>query len=345
LVRRYLPWQKKRGQRSTVSSKVGSVGEGLLFAGLLLGGSFAFIVLITSRSVDIPGFSSRTAGTGLWLSVLVLISLILIGGGGLIWTLLCVGTSVERRKALTSIAEQEIRASRMPVAREFPTIPHNSNLVNSPGIHLAYRLPCSTSTTWNLLAQAAICLMFNGLVAAMAVILVKSIIAQAINWLLLLAIVPIAFVAIRLTMRFLQQVGETVRIGPTSVEVSDLPFYPGQRYDLCLVQAGRMSLKSLKLQLACDESATFRDGTDVRVENRRVSLQRVLHCLPAEVRPGVPFVHQGELVMPEGIMHSFVAGSNSLQWKLLVEGEMQRGRKFEREFPIVVFPSQRTESG
>jgi len=340
LGRRFLPWQKKRGHRRTGSQVAGSVGEGLMFAALLLSGSFALIALLTSRIIEIPGVSTLTTGSGLWLSVLVLASLILIGAGGLVWTVLQAGTSAERRNAIASrAADIDLLSNRLPEARDYPAIPRNENLVNSPGVRLTHRLPCSTSSTWSLLALAFLCLICNGLVASFAVVLFKSFVASQPQWLFLVVLLPLTLIAARLTWHFLHRLRETVRIGPTSVEVSDVPFYPGRRYDLCLVQHGRMSLKSLKLMLACDEFATYREGTDVRIERRRVSLQKVLKCSSVDVRTGTPFVHQGELVMPEQIMHSFRASSNSIQWKLLVQGELQKGGRFEREFPIVVYPN------
>lgn len=294
--------------------------------------------------INIPGLSSLNTGSGLWLSVLVLATFILIGGGGFIWTVLRAGTSEERRKAITrKAADIELLAAGFPDASDFPTIPRSDNLLNSPGTYLSFRLPCSTSSTWQLLVLAAFSLMWNGMLAAIAVVTVKSFVRGEIRWLLVLVLIAMIVAAIRITGNFLGQVARALRIGPTSVEVSDLPLYPGQRYDIALVQAGRMSLKSLRLMLACDENATFREGTDVRVETRRVVLQKVMQCESVLVEPGASFVHQGELVMPQSIMHSFQSQSNSIQWKLLAQGETQRGDEFERVFPVVVFPSRVVE--
>ncbi len=339
MARRFQLWQKKRGHRRTGSRIAGSVGEGLLFASMLLGGSFALIALTTSRLVNIPGVSSLNTGSGLWLSVIVLTSFVLIGAGGLLWNLLTAGTSAERRKALASkAAELELLRPQFPDAKDFPTIPLNENLFNSPGVHLTYRLPCSTTPTWNLLALAVLCLMLNGLLAAVAMVVIKSFIAGSPKWILGVLMMSMFWAAVKLTWYFLAKLNETIRIGPTAIEVSDLPLFPGRRYDICITQTGRMSLRSMKVSLACDESATYREGTDVRNEVRRVSLQKVLHCDPNDVVPGTPFVHQGELVLSPEIMHSFQSSSNAIQWKLVVEGRTVRGRSFERVFPVVVFP-------
>lgn len=191
--------------------------------------------------------------------------------------------------------------------------------------------------------MAVFSLMWNGILAAIAVVTVKGFLNGEPRWLLVLVLIAMTVAAVRITSHFLGMVTRVLRIGPTSVEVSDLPLYPGQRYDIAVVQAGRMSLNSLKLMLACDEKATFREGTDVRMETRRVVFQKVMQCESIAVKPGAAFVHQGELVMPRAIMHSFQSPSNSIQWKLIAQAETQRGVEFERVFPVVVFPSRVVE--
>ncbi len=340
----FQPWQKKRRHRRTGSQVAGDVSEGVWFASVLLVGSFLLIALLTSRVIDIPLLSSLNSGSGLWLSVLVLASFVLIGGGGFVWTVLRAGTSTERRIAITRRAASiDLFSAGFYDARDFPTIPRSENLLNSPGTYLAYRLPCITTPTWHLLTLAAFTLMWNGLFAAIGLVTVGGFVAGKGSLLMLGVLVIMLVGAVRITGHFLGQVGKGLRIGPTSVEVSDLPLYPGQRYDVAVAQAGRMTLKSLKLMLASDEKATFREGTDIRMEHRRVVFQRVMQCETVSVEPGAAFVLQGELVMPESIMHSFQSPSNAVQWKLVVQAETQRGDEFERVFPVVVFPSRIVE--
>ena len=219
-----------------------------------------------------------------------------------------------------------------PDAKLYPAIPRNENLFNSPGVHLTYRLPCATSPTIRLIALAIFCLVLNGLVAAVATVVVKGLIGGNTIWLIVVSLIPMTWFAAKTTRHFLSRLSETLRIGPTSIEVSDLPLLPGRRYDICISQAGRVELKSVKVHLACDESATFRNGTDVRNESRRVSLQKVLQCSTDGPRSGHAMVHQAELVMPPKIMHSFQSNSNAVQWKFLVEGTTQAGNAFERVF-------------
>ena len=309
-----------------------------MFASMLFVGTVALIALITSRLVDIPGLSSLNTGSGLWLSIIGTSSLILIGAGGAIWTVLYAGTSTERRRAITDRADIELRAQLFPDAKKFPSIPRNENLFNSPGVHLTYRLPCATTPAINLIALAALSLIVNALVAAAATVAVKGFVSSDPHWFLMLLLLPGIYLGFRLTRSFLRQLTETIRLGATSVEVSDLPLYPGQRYEVCLSQMGRQPIESMKVYLACDESATFREGTDVRNESRRVALQKIFHCSPQELHAQPTFTHHSELVMPRNIMHSFQSSSNAVQWKLLVEGVTDTGKEFERIFPVVVYP-------
>ena len=94
------------------------------------------------RAVLVRGYSGW-----LYLSLLIPLSFIVIGGGRLIYTLVHWNSSAERR----SLAEQ--RAAQVdlfegPVdEREFPTVPADANLTNSPGTTLAYRLPIDHART------------------------------------------------------------------------------------------------------------------------------------------------------------------------------------------------------
>ena len=57
---------------------------------------------------------------------------------------------------------------------EFPTIPRDTDVTNSPGTTLAYRLPIAVTTGWQLFAAAVGCLCWNGLVALFAFLAVRK---------------------------------------------------------------------------------------------------------------------------------------------------------------------------
>ena len=127
-------------------------------------------------------------------------------------------------------------------------------------------------------------------------------------------------------------------IGPTSVEISDHPLYPGGSYDLFLTQGGRLQMRRLEVCLVCLEEATFRQGTDIRSE------RHIVHLLPMSchrdfrIEPARPFEHQCKLLVPADAMHTFVTKNNAVHWRVVVHGEAEAWPPFERSFPVIVHP-------
>jgi hypothetical protein len=335
---RLLP--KKRGHRRSDSRQFGNVGEVVFFTALLLIGSFVLVALITTRYVDIPGLPILRTGDGLWLAIIVLSSLISIGIGGLVWTLLNVTVSAERRSALAQkAAELTPDTTEFQKLREYPTLPKLDNLTNSPGTYLKHRLPQLRKPAFGLLSLMLFSLMWIVLLAVFVVVVTKSFLTGSPAWLLLVMTFLLAAVATRFTQGFLKAAQQMVREGNTSVEVSELPLYPGQRYDVSLVQSGRIPLSSVVMMLVCEENATYREGTNVRFETQRVVEWVVIE--ENEISPSADgdYIQKAELLVPEKAMHSFRAASNNIQWKLVVQGSVIKNRQFEREFPVVVYPA------
>ena len=100
---------------------------------------------------------------------LVLSSFVVIGGVGLIRTVLRVSASAERRGAMARQAsELDIVREATPRPKSYPTIPSYDGLTNSPGIELAYRLPPSSTPGWRLLATTLFTLAWNGVACVLA---------------------------------------------------------------------------------------------------------------------------------------------------------------------------------
>lgn len=339
MTRSFRIWGKKRGDRRTGSQRLGNVGEALFFAVLFLVGTFALIAVVTSYIVKLAEAEAYVSGWGLWLVLLILASLIVIGAGGMTRSIMRVGASAERRSALAKRATDiDILGDALPSGRDYPTIPRDENLTNSPGTTLAYRLPIARSPGGKLLAAALFCVGWNGLVSVIAVLAVTSHLSSRSNWFLTIFLLPFAVVGVRSVYLFLRLLLNATAIGPTNVEVSSQPFYPGHSYRVFIKQAGRISARSLRLLLVCDEEAIYRQGTDVRTEQRRVHEQQVLRERDFEIAPPKPFERQCRLVIPDHVMHSFKSNHNAIKWKLIVQGEVARWQSFERDFPVLVYP-------
>ncbi len=336
--RRFRLWEKKRGDRRTGSKLVGTAGEGIIFAALFLFGSILLATLATTESLWEGNGSHWTIW--IWMGLLVLASLILIGGGGLIYTILMVRTTAERRRALAKRATDiELLAEKLPSSKDFPNVPRDVNLTNSPGIKLAYRLPITRSPGWQLLAVGVFNLIWNGMVSWLLVLAVRKHLEGQPDWFLTALVVPFAAIGVLAMYSLFRLLLLATAIGPTSLEISDHPLLPGETYRIYLSQAGRLSVQSLTLLLICDEEATYRQGTDTRTEQRRVLEQTLFSREAFEILPGLPYEHECELRFPKDVMHSFQSDHNAVQWRLVVRGIVEKWSSFERTFPLVVYPS------
>jgi hypothetical protein len=114
---------------------------------------------------------------------------------------------------------------------------------------------------------------------------------------------------------------------------------PGHTYRLFLSQSGKLRFKSLDLTLACDEETTYRQGTESRCESRRVWQGPVWRQEQFEILRGRPFEVQCDLQVPAWAMHSFKADHNELNWKLVVQGRLAGWPRYQREFPVIVYPA------
>ncbi len=340
MARIFRLWEKKRGDRRTGSPLVGGLGEALFFGVLFLLGAMSLAYLVAARvfAATPPLYQP---GFGFWLMVLVVVSFTLIGGTGVVYTVLQVGTSAERRSAIAlRAADLDLLSETLPSQREFPTIPRDANLTNSPGIRLAYRLPVTHSGPWILFAATAFFLVWNGITAVLVMVAVRSHMSHQPDWFLTVFVVPFVLIGIWATYFFFQQMLLHTGIGPTTVEISDHPLVPGKRYQLFVSQAGRLQVQSLELALVCDEETTFRQGTDIRTQSCRVVSQPVFIAEDFKIEPSQAFERECELKIPQAVMHSFRAKHNAVHWMLVARGQARSWPSFERRFPIVVYPAE-----
>lgn len=280
----------------------------------------------------------RSSSWWVWLIFTVPVSCIVIGGAGLFYQLFAWGKSSERKAAIARRTSKLAMIGAQHKDEPLPYVPSGSSFTDSPGTTLAYRLPIASSPAWQLLVWLTVCLLWNGAVAvAVALVLGEHLVGEP-DWLRAAFILPFALIGIGLTIFFVRQLVITTAIGPTLVEISELPLLPGNRYRLFLHQPGRLHMQSLEVLLVCDEQTTFRQGTDTRKESRRVYEQPVLRQEGLEVERGRPFEAGCELEVPAGAMHSFKAGHNEINWKILVRGKPHRWREYERCFPVIVYP-------
>jgi hypothetical protein len=334
--------EKKRGERRTGSNLAGSVGEAVFCGAMFLLGVLGLATLLAMQVLQYdPG--SLAIGVGWWLMVLVMASFAVIGGVGLIRTALRVGASAERRGAMArQAADLDIVREAVPRPKHYPTVPSFEGLTNSPGIELAYRLPPSSTPGWRLLATTIFALAWNAVGCVLLVWAAQGHVARQPDWFLTIFLIPYLAVGAWAASYLLQLLRIHTGMGLTTVEISDCPLVPGREYQVVLAQQGHITVKSLELWLVCEEEATYRQGTDIRTEVRRVHEQRLAEHHDFRIEPIEPFQTTATLPLPATAMHSFHSAHNSLNWKLVVRGEVTGWPEFERGFSIVVYPGEAT---
>lgn len=280
-----------------------------------------------------------------WLAFAVPVSFLLTGGAGLAYTVLTWGKSAERQAALAKRASRiDLLEKIRRVSRNYPNIPAGTQITDSPGTRLTFRLPPAVSPAWSLIAWLLAAVLWNAVLAPFAVIVVNGFLAGQPEWTMTAFLLPFLAIGAGLGVVFFRQLLVATGVGPTYVEISELPLHPGGKYNLFLSQAGRLKMNSLEILLVCDEETTFRHGTNTRTETNRVYQQIVLRQEGFEIRSGVPFEAQCEISVPAGAMHSFRSEHNELLWKIVVKGDIARWPSFERTFPVLVHPKPNSKA-
>lgn len=343
MARVFRVWGKKRGNRRTGSPWLGTVGEVLFSSTLFVLGIVSLAALLLAQTLSSsPPFPP---GLGFWVLVLALSSFVLLGGGGVIWTVLHASATRERRSALARrAANLDLRGTGGPPADTperpaYPNIPSDANLINSPGVKLSYRLPVVQSPALRLVFASVFALVWNVSAALLIYFAVKSMLSDEPDWFLVIFIVPFLAVGVWVVRDFVRQMLIHTGIGPTNLEISGHPLRPRSAYRVYVSQGGHLAMRSLTLNLVCEEAATSQQGTDLRTETKVVFDRQIFRQTDFPIAPGLPFEHQCTVEIPDHAAHSFQSEHNAVNWKLVVRGEAESWPPFERAFPVIVYPA------
>jgi hypothetical protein len=291
-----------------------------------------------------PGQVVLERGYSWWVYLVLFmpVAFIIIGAGGLIYSLLHWGKSAERRAAITQrVQERDLFGTNGATEHEYPNVPQRTDITNSPGTKLLYRLPIDTSPGWAIFGTLLVCIIWNGIVSVMVYFAVRGYLSGKPVWILTIFLIPFVLGGLFLIVYFFRQLLVTAGIGPTLLEIANHPLYPGEEYQIFLSQSGSLAINRLSLSLVCQEKATYRQGTNTRTELRQVYRQELFHRDNFEIPPGMPFETNCLLTVPAGAMHSFKSGHNAIDWTLVVEGDIVKWPDFKRAFSVIFFPANK----
>lgn len=271
-----------------------------------------------------------------WVVPLLPAALVGVGFGGLVFSYLTWGKSQEHRSLLQRTNLDLFDPARSVAAR-YPTVPDDVDVRNSPGTALRYRVPM-VPVLGSILSAA--------LAATWNVTVVWFIVRDVRNY---FAGVPGDYIYSFLLLPFLaaggylayvagRQALTTWGMDPTIVEISEHPLTPGGRYELQVGQTGRYQVNALSVSLACDEEATFLQGTNSRAHTQRVVETELFRRGAFSIDRSRPLTERIEFVVPHGAMHSFQSTHNAVKWKIVVRADLHNWPNFAREFAVVVCP-------
>ena len=320
---------------------VGSVSEAALFGALFLLG-IAALTIVVSWQVFWPQSTILRPGFGFWVMVITSSSFIAIGLTGFVLQLSHTLASPEMRSALASQAKREHVRRATGSEATAANLPDLEHYTDSPGVKLTYRLAVQKGETVPLVLSAFFNMAWNAMVAVLLVVTTEQWLSGNPNWFLTALLLPCLLVSFYSVRWFFDLFRRQTGIGPTAIEIDNLPLLPGNEYQLYLCQYGRMSFQNLKLSLVSLEEATFQQGTDVRTESREVSrIEAQISDLgdrKLAAEPEKPLEVDCKLSLPYDMMHSFQSEHNAVIWKIIVEGDAPKWPSFCRSFPVAVYP-------
>jgi hypothetical protein len=336
-------WGKKRGTRMSGWWVVGSVSEAAFFGSLFLLGIVTLTIVVSSQ-LFWPESTFLRVGFGFWLMVIASCSFIVIGLTAFILQVSQTLASPEMRSVMVDKAKREHQRRAVgDEPRDRPNLPSLQTLTDSPGVKLSYRLAIQRGDATPLLMSSLLTVAWNSMLAVLLVVAAERHFRQRPDWFLTILVIPFALIGFFCTRWFFRLFRRQSGMGPTAVEISDLPLLPGKGYELYVCQYGRATFKKYQICLIAFEETTYQQGTDVRterVEVKRIEIEPVtLNGVPRMIaEPEKPLEMHCQFQLPTDMMHSFQGRHNAIVWKLVIEGEVTKWPSFCRSFPVVVYP-------
>jgi hypothetical protein len=160
------------------------------------------------------------------------------------------------------------------------------------------------------------------------------------NW--VIYVVGVSFGAIGLLVAVLGlKLFLMARIPVTIVEVDRMPVRPGESFQMTVRQPGPIRLKSLRVNLVCEQITTRPSaGLSKTSRDRRIIHQsNVLDLKEAAAGPGEEVVRHAGVSVPSDVRLADIAGRKEIVWRLEVWGRVRGWADFGHPFVIQVADS------
>lgn len=282
-----------------------------------------------------------------WFFLFFFFALVALGLIGLCQTFRLKTISPERKLAEAMAPApsslQSFFAADKPSA--WPCVPDIRLINESPGTQLSFRLPLGNQPVFPLVGSTLFCLAWNAVAWG---VMFHSFLNPPEGWTeqVIGIVLRVSFCAVGviLLVRVIQQLLLAFGTGPTLLEISDHPIYPGRRYRVLLHQAGVLRFHELNVDVVCEELARFRQGTDTTTNRKDVFRQNLFSRKDFETTANMPLHEEFFIQLPIGAMHSFRMENNEITWKFELVAKIAGWSELRRECPIIVRPTTWNDS-
>lgn len=278
---------------------------------------------------DDPGFvilRKNTASFWGWWFLLIPVTLIVFGLGGLFWQARSRSESKERRS---------IDSRRKTL---YPTVPESHRINESPGTELAFRLPLAFFPVFQTITGLTLAIFWN-LISWFVFLYILSIRRTTADfWLAILFGLIFCGTGFVFLPWFIHRVRTAFGAGRTILEISDHPIVPGRKYRFALLQNGVLTAYHYNVVLSCEEVTRYRQGTDTLTHRKEVFRLPLFSKDDLLVPAGETRREEFFLKIPIGTMHSFTSEFNQINWKIIIDIETKGKTHLQRECPLVVLP-------
>jgi hypothetical protein len=209
-----------------------------------------------------------------------------------------------------------------------------------PGQVCPYRLTQDGSRLGAWIAILFVAAFWNGIVSVFVSEAISSWRDGSPEIFLSLFVIPFVLVGLFLIWAAVSNFLVWLGIGETRLELDSWPLTLGKTHGFRFAQQGRMFLEELKVDLVCQEKATYGQGTDSVTKTHELHRQTLLDLRGVSIDHWRAFESSGKFELPEAAMHSFKAGHNEIDWALEVNGSVARWPDFKTRFPLLVMPGE-----
>ncbi len=129
-------------------------------------------------------------------------------------------------------------------------------------------------------------------------------------------------------------------VGMTLVDVSREPLRPGERFRVSVYQEGSFPITSVEVALECQESATYRVGTDSTTVRETVHTAALGRLEGIRAQGSSTPILTCDARVPDDAMHSFKSSNNEIEWRIVVKMDIPRRPDVKDTFPFRVAPER-----